>query len=728
MANFSKSFNFRGGFQVDTDTLIVRGQNVGIGSSVPTERLDVNGIVKAKGLIVDSTDSFFIETASVGVLSATQVEAGVYTGSNGGVAVYYGDGSKLSNLPTSQWVDIDVGLGFTSIYSAGNVGVDTNDPRYVFQVGGVPFGNIGIGTTVPAQRGVAIQDGYILASDGVRVGGGLTVDGGITVKGSIDSSIDGDVSIGGSVTAEEFIGIGSQLTELNADNLTSGSIGSMRYGELIVTKEVIADRFIGTASFSLGLATDARVIIDTIVGNGATFTELDVKQSFISTEGYISLGAGLPLGDIGDIEIVKGETSSIYSISTTSDARVFVGKERPFSTQRQYGGIQALSGDTSLDLINYDVGNLNYILHGGAGGQNSTTGEFRWIYGQNGNILATLAPNGTFKLNGNGSTTAASFEVSGITTVIGASYISGELYTTGNAELGGDVSVGGELTVTSDATVGGDLTVTGDLVLSGGIDLPGSVDLDTLNVTTELIVGNANGGNISVTGSTIDLNGTATITGSEISITNVTATNGTFTSVGSTNLQFSGTLSNTNTTFSADQNGDIRAVDITSSGTVTANSVSASSISGSLSGDVTSTNTSTFNNATITNATITDATITDLTLNSTLSAPSVDATSISADDLTSSTLTVTSVSATASDIGLTGNLVGNGNNNFTQLNNVEAVTVEANTIKTNTTVFDFAEIQGANGIATSVRINVSSDSFPDGGFFVLNLTPYPPQP
>ena len=107
MANFSKSFNFRGGFQVDTDTLIVRGQNVGIGSSVPTERLDVNGIVKAKGLIVDSTDSFFIETASVGVLSATQVEAGVYTGSNGGVAVYYGDGSKLSNLPTSQWIDVE---------------------------------------------------------------------------------------------------------------------------------------------------------------------------------------------------------------------------------------------------------------------------------------------------------------------------------------------------------------------------------------------------------------------------------------------------------------------------------------------------------------------------------------------------------------------------------------------------------------------------------------------
>ena len=46
-------------------------------------------------------------------------------------------GSTLSNLPTSQWVDIDVGLGFTSIYNAGgNVGIATTDPRHGLQIGG----------------------------------------------------------------------------------------------------------------------------------------------------------------------------------------------------------------------------------------------------------------------------------------------------------------------------------------------------------------------------------------------------------------------------------------------------------------------------------------------------------------------------------------------------------------------------------------------------------------
>ena len=39
-------------------------------------------------------------------------------------------------MPTSQWTDVDAGLGYTSIYAAGSVGVGTTDPRFTFQVSG----------------------------------------------------------------------------------------------------------------------------------------------------------------------------------------------------------------------------------------------------------------------------------------------------------------------------------------------------------------------------------------------------------------------------------------------------------------------------------------------------------------------------------------------------------------------------------------------------------------
>ena len=44
MANYNKQFNFRNGVQVDDDNLVVSPTGlVGIGTTVPTELLDVRG-------------------------------------------------------------------------------------------------------------------------------------------------------------------------------------------------------------------------------------------------------------------------------------------------------------------------------------------------------------------------------------------------------------------------------------------------------------------------------------------------------------------------------------------------------------------------------------------------------------------------------------------------------------------------------------------------------------
>jgi len=463
MANFNKAFNFRGGFQVDEDTFLVRGSNVGIGSSVPSERLDVDGVVKARGLIIDSTDVVAITTAYVGVISAKTVQSGIFTGTpeNGGIATYYGDGVNLLNLPTSQWLDIDVGLGFTSIYAQGNVGVDTTDPRYKFQVGGVPF-KTKTGPLLQAQDGVGVEDGNIYFSGiaSARFKPGLEKQG--------------------------FVGYGSYINTLNASELTTGDIPSYAYGDLIITEEIIAPKLTGIASTAIGVTTDAQLSFDTAVAN-----EIKAINRFISTEGYLQIGTDEDISGVGDIEVVKDtDDSRIYSISNSGSAQVLVGNQRPGGNNRGFGGIRGglvpsepLSGTTDLDLVNYDTGNLNLYLHSGTGGQGATTGKIRFIYGQRDSSL--------FEIDKDGATTLPDNVL-----------VTGPLLTVGgSAYFKNDVQLDGDLNVTSGiGSFAGDVNVEG-IISAGGISLVGivtltGVDLQSLKVGDTEITATPNEANL----------------------------------------------------------------------------------------------------------------------------------------------------------------------------------------------------------------------------------------
>ncbi len=486
MANYSKAFNFRGGFQVDTDVLVVRGQNVGIGSTIPNERLVVDGIIQANGLNILSTEAVELAQGRAGILTVTEIldvgiekpalfypngtpqvrlTTGIITAANPaiGVVTYYGDGGRLLNLPTSQWLDVDVGLGFTSIYAQGYVGVNTTDPRFVFQVGGVPFGGkAGFNT---AQLGVGIESGSIWASDRVTIGGTVSIGGGISIGSTLDSSFVGSLGIGGTVsigstlyvaglvTARELAGIGSQITVINADNIAIGSIGSMRYGDLIVTKRVIGD-LTGTATTATSVTPDATLEFDT-----ARADEITAISRFISTEGKLQIGPLESFNDIGDIDLLKtdGRESTIYSLSTSGSSRVFVGQERESGNNNGYGGMRfggsndsATSGPRDLDIVNFDVGNVNSYLHAGdfSGG---TTGAFRWIYGQQDRVVAELNAEGQLIVSPDFGYVGNALVVGGGATVFANAYVGEDLSVAGNTVLTGDLDVVGTLTVNSVA-------------------------------------------------------------------------------------------------------------------------------------------------------------------------------------------------------------------------------------------------------------------------------------
>ena len=142
MANIRKTFNFRNGVQVDEDNFIVDALGkVGVGTTVPTQFIDCRGDAKIVGIL--TSQSF--ETTNVNISGVNTFSGEPHVGT--GITFYpasgiisatsiRADGRNLINIPTSQWTDINSGLGHTSIYNGGFVGVSTNDPRFTFQVGG----------------------------------------------------------------------------------------------------------------------------------------------------------------------------------------------------------------------------------------------------------------------------------------------------------------------------------------------------------------------------------------------------------------------------------------------------------------------------------------------------------------------------------------------------------------------------------------------------------------
>ena len=203
MANIKKSFNFRNGVQVDDDNLKVSATGlVGIGTTVPTEALDVRG-----NLVVSGVSSAV--TAQAGVMTVTtlnpteiigagvSIVSGIVTASSG-IITFYGDARFLQGMPTSQWEDTNTGLGVSSIYNTGGtVGIATTNPVFTFQVGNDP--NSG-------QSGVGIG-----SFGDIKVSGVITA---TSFSGNLDGNITGNIS-GGTVISG--VSTFSDLVDMNSD-------------------------------------------------------------------------------------------------------------------------------------------------------------------------------------------------------------------------------------------------------------------------------------------------------------------------------------------------------------------------------------------------------------------------------------------------------------------------------------------------------------------------------
>ena len=435
MPNYKKSFNFRNGVQVDDDNFIVNPNGlVGIGTSVPTEFLDVRGTTKVVGVATIKTT--FIEEGAIvsGVATIGQVEVGITSVLSGiitatsttGVVTYFGDGGRLVNLPTSQWIDVNPGLGFSSIYSAGYVGIATELPYNALQIGGtaddMDSPGVGINSTGDIKAtGIITTRQLSFEGPEARITGVTSIidstalplltvtqlQSGVDAL-KVDGSIDANGRIVGAATSNVIPFLYATYDDLPSPVTYHGAFahvhtsGKALYAHAgawfeLVNKEADGRIGTGTEGFNLGSGNVVILNASEIKSGFSTIGVSTVTDIFhVGTGGtilanngqFIGLGTVLPTSDIqirkpsgvAKIEIVSEGDSSVLSIGQS----VGVGAS---SAAMKFG-----VADKTLDIVNNDTGDFNLVLHGGPAGL--STGNFNFVNGQSNGDMMTLTYQG----------------------------------------------------------------------------------------------------------------------------------------------------------------------------------------------------------------------------------------------------------------------------------------------------------------------------------------------
>jgi len=462
MANFRKSFNFRDGVQVDDDNLLVNSNGlVGIGTTVPTELLDVRGNAVVSG-VTSSTNVYIVDGLEV-------------------------DPAGIATIGSAEIKDINVtGVLTASQFKIGSSDVVDNLIGYARTTFLTDNGGLGLHTT--SKLGVNTTTSPV-ASDPA-----LNVYGDVVFK----------IGVGGTgvCTATRFDG------DIDASKLFTGTVSNDRLPAAISVTSVTAPSLVGIATTARGLiGTPTITVQDITVDGNATITGLSTFNDSVDINGSADVSGFLGARGFAVQDMVATAVTSTYFRATGAASQVSIGtntSSTDFTLFRQnsiaeieivsinnnaqisIGNSHSGGNDSSLirhrnnkfEFINYDVGSIDTILHDGAAGL--STGNFRWIYGQSNANLMTLTYEGNLGIND--STPEHKLSVGGISTFTGAAYfndnVTFEQDVTVSGTLTANISLGNQVLANNIAPTSGISTLQ-QLKVSQGMTVAGGIGIGT---------------------------------------------------------------------------------------------------------------------------------------------------------------------------------------------------------------------------------------------------------
>ena len=319
--------------------------NIGIGTTIPSSKLTVNGDALISGI---ST----FGTSSGGVVIKTENGIGIVTSSSSGVGTvtYFGDGSKLTGIkgvtvelqaqlaqPVFPTLATNSGVSSIGIATVGSTALSFN----------ASTGSLGIGTTIPSSKLTVNGDALISgistfgnSSSGILINpiGIITSNTGIAI--TFIGNLTGTASTASfATTSTNVIGSGiASVTSLSVSGIST--FGNSSSGILInpigiITSNTgIAITFIGNLTGTASTASFATTSTNVIGGIGS-ITQLSVSGVTTSSE---FVGGGSDLRNLQGTHLVSYSSHSESSNSSMSISGI--------STYRQVG---ILSGTFAID-------------------------------------------------------------------------------------------------------------------------------------------------------------------------------------------------------------------------------------------------------------------------------------------------------------------------------------------------------------------------------------------
>lgn len=316
MANRRKAFNFRSGLQVDNDNFVINSEGlVGIGTSIPSGYLlNVYGDTRITGLT--TANKVYVS----GILTATNANVGVLTASQ----INLGGSGLINNL---------VGYAVTDAWIVPD------------SVGLVTTRRIGIGTDLtPTEQLKVVGNANIT---GVTTIQSLTVNG--TASANLFSGSGASLNnIPNSATTATNSNVGSAIVSRDSSgNFSAGTITATLSGTASLAENLTGSPDITVSSVNAGIVTASTRIYSPSVGVGTNNpnAQIHLRKTGITSIQLTSDGSNESIITFG------------RNVTTNVD-----------NAQLRFGHGNALgsypySTNESLDIINYDTGNVNFYLN-----------------------------------------------------------------------------------------------------------------------------------------------------------------------------------------------------------------------------------------------------------------------------------------------------------------------------------------------------------------------------